>query len=350
MPELQHSVVPAKVTQQPFSEETERPKLTSKKRAKISKSSTQASQLSKNVTYPSPSSNDIRDITNESALPETKPFWPSHPMQRVISHHLKRPSQSPFGPRAIFSTSTPLARHVRSASNLFCKCSTSKVSIVTRKPVPLYIDIPLSLNDGHISGISIFTGDVMQTPLETTSSAGSHKVRSCPKVQMLILQNPRLATPPTPKFNISADIFSPEHSPTRRNSLFIVNDSFDSYEQYQNTLFEDVLKTWGLPLDVIHTKEIELSKTDAAAAAVVSSGKGIVNNVPAVQKQKMQRTVAFLNPSAVKTNSGLKKFISMDERRLRKPVGRVKDIVEIFEDRSVYTLFPIVSSCGGGPS
>lgn len=187
MPELQHSVVPAKVTQQPFSEETERPKLTSKKRAKISKSSTQASQLSKNVTYPSPSSNDIRDITNDSALPETKPFLPSHPMQRVISHHLKRPSQSPFGPRATFSTSTPMARHVRSASNLFCKCSTSKVSIVTRKPVPLYIDVPLSLNDGHISGVSIFTGDVMQTPLETTSSAGPQKVRSCPKVQMLIL-------------------------------------------------------------------------------------------------------------------------------------------------------------------
>lgn len=109
-----------------------------------------------------------------------------------------------------------------------------------------------------------------------------------------------------------------------------------------------MLKTWGLPLDVIHTKEIELSKTDAAAAAVVPSSKGIVNNVPAVQKQKMQRTVAFLNPSAVKTNSGLKKFISMDERRLRKPVGRVKDIVEIFEDRSVYTPFSHCFKLWGG--
>lgn len=188
MPELQHPVVPAKVTQQPFSEETERQKLTSKKRAKISKSFTQASQLSKNVTYPLCSSNDTRDITNESGLSETKPFLPSHPMQRVTSHPLKRPLQSPFGPRATFSTSTPLARRVRSASNLFCKRSTSKLCIVTRKPVPLYIDVPLSLNDGHISGVSIFTGDVVQTqiPLETTSSAGSDKVSSCPKIQMLI--------------------------------------------------------------------------------------------------------------------------------------------------------------------
>ncbi|KAE8538278.1 hypothetical protein D1P53_005620 [Cryptococcus gattii VGV] len=333
LPELQHPVVPTKVTQQPFSEETERQKLTSKKRAKISKSSTQAFQLTKNVTYPLRSSNDTRDITNESALPETKPFLPSHPMQRVTSHHLERPLQSPFGPRATFSTSTPLARRVRSASNLFCKRSTSKLSIVTRKPVPLYIDVPLSLNDGHISGVSIFTGDVVQTqtPLETTSSAGSHK------------NNPLLATPPTPKFNISADIFFAEHSPTRRKSLFIVNDSFDSYEQYQNTLFEDVLKTWGLPLDVIHSNEIELSKTDAAAAAaaVVPSSKGIVNNVPAAQKQRTQRTVGFLNPP-IKTNWSVKKFISMDERRLRKPVGRVKDIVEIFEDRSVdRTMTPI---------
>ncbi|KIY31090.1 hypothetical protein I305_06552 [Cryptococcus gattii E566] len=333
--ELQHPVVPAKATQQPFSEETERQKLTSKKRAKISKSSTQASQLSKNVTYPLCSSNDARDITNnESALPETKPFLPSHPMQRVTSNHSKRPLQSPFGPRATFSTSTPLARRVRSASNLFCKRSTSKLCIVTRKPVPLYIDVPLSLNDGHISGVSIFTGDVVQTqtPLETTSSAGSNK------------NNPLLATPPTPKFNISADIFFAEHSPTRRKSLFMVNDSFDSYEQYQNTLFEDVLKTWGLPLDVIHSKEIELSKTDAAAAAaaaVVPSSKGIVNSVTAVQKQRGQRTVGFLNPP-IKTNWGLKKFISMDERRLRKPVGRVKDIVEIFEDRSVdRTMTPV---------
>nr|KIR44753.1 hypothetical protein I312_06096 [Cryptococcus bacillisporus CA1280] len=328
IPELQHPVVPAKVTQQPFSEETERQKLTSKKRAKISKSSTQASQLSKNVTYPLRSSNDTRDITNESALPGIKPYLPSHPMQRVTSHHLKRPLQSPFGPRATFSTSTPLARRVRSASNLFCKRSTSKLCIVTRKPVPLYIDVPLSLNDGHISGVSIFTGDVVQTPLETTSSAGSHK------------NNPLLATPPTPKFDISADIFFAEHSPTRRKSLFIVNDSFDSYEQYQNTLFEDVLKTWGLPLDMIHSKEIELSKAAAAAAAVVPS-KGIVNSVVAVPKQRTQRTVAFLNP-AIKTNRGLKKFISMDERRLRKPIGRVKDIVEIFEDRPVdRTMTPI---------
>lgn len=152
----------------------------------------------------------------------------------------------------------------------------------------------------------------------------------------ILQNNPLLATPPTPKFNISADIFFAEHSPTRRKSLFMVNDSFDSYEQYQNTLFEDVLKTWGLPLDVIHAKEIELSKTDAAAAAaaVVPSSKGIVNSVTAVQKQRGQRTVGFLNPP-IKTNWGLKKFISMDERRLRKPVGRVKDIVEIFEDRSV---------------
>lgn len=186
----------------------------------------------------------------------------------------------------------------------------------------------------------------MQTPLETTSSAGSHKVSSCPKIQMLILQNnPLLATPPTPKFDISADIFFAEHSPTRRKSLFIVNDSFDSYEQYQNTLFEDVLKTWGLPLDMIHSKEIELSKAAAAAAAVVPS-KGIVNSVVAVPKQRTQRTVAFLNP-AIKTNWGLKKFISMDERRLRKPVGRVKDIVEIFEDRPVCASFPF-SQVGGG--
>lgn len=103
------------------------------------------------------------------------------------------------------------------------------------------------------------------------------------------------------------------------------------------------MKTWGLPLDVIHSKEIELSKTDAAAAApaaaLVPSNKGIVNNVPAVQKQRTQRTVGFLNPP-IKTNWGLKKFISMDERRLRKPVGRVKDIVEIFEDRSVCASFP----------
>lgn len=346
MPELQHPVVPAKVTQQPFSEESERQKLTSKKRAKISKSSTQAFQLSKNVIYPLRSSNDTRDITNDSAMPETKRSLPSHPMQKVISHHLERRLQSPFGPRATFSTGTPLARRVRSASNLFCKRSTSKLGIVTRKPVPLYIDVPLSLNDGHISGVSIFRGDVVQTqtPLETTSSPASHMVSFCPKVQMLILQNnPLLATPPTPKFNISADIFFPEHSLTRRKSLFIVNDSFDSYEQYQNTLFEDVLKTWGLPLDVIHSKEIELSKTDAAAAAaaaaVVPSNKGIVNNVPAVQKQRTQRTVGFLNPP-IKTNWGLKKFISMDERRLRKPVGRVKDMVEIFEDRSVCASFP----------
>lgn len=185
----------------------------------------------------------------------------------------------------------------------------------------------------------------MQTPLETTSSAGSHEVSACPKIQMLILQNnPLLATPPTPKFDISADTFFAEHSPTRRKNLFIVNDSFDSYEQYQNTLFEDVLKTWGLPLDVIHSKKFELSESDAATAAVVPS-KGIINSVVAVPKQRTERTVAFLNPP-IKTNWGLKKFISMDERRLRKPVGRVKDIVEIFEDRLVCASFPF-SEVGG---
>lgn len=107
-----------------------------------------------------------------------------------------------------------------------------------------------------------------------------------------------------------------------------------------------MLKTWGLPLDVIHSKEIELSKAAAAAAAVVPS-KGIVNSVVAVPKQRTQRTVAFLNP-AIKTNWGLKKFISMDERRLRKPVGRVKDIVEIFEDRPVCASFPFSQVGGGG--
>lgn len=191
--------------------------------------------------------------------------------------------------------------------------------------MPVYIDVPLSLDDGHISGVSIFTRDIVQTPLEKTSSAGPHK-------------NQLLATPPTPKFNILTDVFFSEQSPTKRGSLFIVNNSFDSYEQYQNTLFEDVLKTWGLPLDVIHPKEVELYKKDIAA---VHSKETVDKNVPPVQTQKRTpRTVAFSKP--VKTNPGVKKFISMDERRLRKPVGRVKDIVEIFEDRSVdRTMTPI---------
>lgn len=42
--------------------------------------------------------------------------------------------------------------------------------------MPVYIDVPLSLDDGHISGMSIFTRDVVQTTLEKTSSSGSHKV------------------------------------------------------------------------------------------------------------------------------------------------------------------------------
>lgn len=97
-----------------------------------------------------------------------------------------------------------------------------------------------------------------------------------------------------------------------------------------------MLKTWGLPLDVIHPKEVELYKKDIAA--VHSKETVDKKNVPPVQTQKRTpRTVAFSKP--VKTNPGVKKFISMDERRLRKPVGRVKDIVEIFEDRSVCLFF-----------
>ncbi|AAW43066.1 expressed protein [Cryptococcus deneoformans JEC21] len=324
-PEPQLPNVSTKVVQEQCSEETERQKSISKQRAKISTSSVQAAQLSKDVIYPSPSSTDTFETSDTTCSPENKPPMPPFPTQRVISHHLKRPSQSPFGPRATFSTSTPMTRRVRSASNLLFKRSPSKISIVTRKPVPVYIDVPLSLDDGHISGVSIFTRDIVQTPLEKTSSAGPHK-------------NQLLATPPTPKFNILTDVFFSEQSPTKRGSLFIVNNSFDSYEQYQNTLFEDVLKTWGLPLDVIHPKEVELYKKDIAA---VHSKETVDKNVPPVQTQKRTpRTVAFSKP--VKTNPGVKKFISMDERRLRKPVGRVKDIVEIFEDRSVdRTMTPI---------
>lgn len=89
-------------------------------------------------------------------------------------------------------------------------------------------------------------------------------------------------------------------------------------------------------MDVIHPKEVELYKKDIAA--VHSKETVDKKNVPPVQTQKRTpRTVAFSKP--VKTNPVVKKFISMDERRLRKPVGRVKDIVEIFEDRSVCLFF-----------
>lgn len=87
---------------------------------------------------------------------------------------------------------------------------------------------------------------------------------------------------------------------------------------------------------MIHPKEVELYKKDIAA--VHSKETVDKKNVPPVQTQKRTpRTVAFSKP--VKTNPVVKKFISMDERRLRKPVGRVKDIVEIFEDRSVCLFF-----------
>ncbi|OXG50731.1 hypothetical protein J010_03094 [Cryptococcus neoformans] len=320
---------PTKAAQEQFSKETDDgQKSTSKQRAKISKSLTQTSELSKKVIYTSPSSTSIPETSNQICSPENKLPLPPFPTQSVISHHFKRPSQSPFfGPRPAFSTSTPMARRVGSASNLFCKRSPSKISMVTRKPVPVYIDVPLSLDDGHISGVSIFTRDVVQTSLEKMSSSGCHK-------------NQLLATPPTPKFNISADLFSSQQSPTKRGSLFIANSSFDSYEEYQNTLFEDVLKTWGLPLDVIHPKGVELYKKTDIIAAVPGKETVDNNNVPPVQKRRTQRTVAFAKP--VKANPSLKKFISMDERRLRKPVGRVKDIVEIFEDRSVdRTMTPI---------
>lgn len=169
---------PTKAAQEQFSKETDDgQKSTSKQRAKISKSLTQTSELSKKVIYTSPSSTSIPETSNQICSPENKLPLPPFPTQSVISHHFKRPSQSPFfGPRPAFSTSTPMARCVGSASNLFCKRSPSKISMVTRKPVPVYIDVPLSLDDGHISGVSIFTRDVVQTSLEKTSSSGSHKV------------------------------------------------------------------------------------------------------------------------------------------------------------------------------
>lgn len=106
-----------------------------------------------------------------------------------------------------------------------------------------------------------------------------------------------------------------------------------------------MLKTWGLPLDVIHPKGVELYKKTDIIAAVPGKETVDNNNVPPVQKRRTQRTAAFAKP--VKANPSLKKFISMDERRLRKPVGRVKDIVEIFEDRSV-CLFHFSQRGGSG--
>lgn len=94
---------------------------------------------------------------------------------------------------------------------------------------------------------------------------------------------------------------------------------------------------------MIHPKGVELYKKTDIIAAVPGKETVDNNNAPPVQKRRIQRTVAFAKP--VKANPSLKKFISMDERRLRKPVGRVKDIVEIFEDRSV-CLFHF--SQGGG--
>ncbi|ODO09053.1 hypothetical protein I350_02652 [Cryptococcus amylolentus CBS 6273] len=259
------------------------------------------------------------------------------------------PVPMPFGPSATFTTSTPMARRVHSASNVLEAKVTRRptASLMPRKPVPRFLDVPFEGDDGHISGVTAFTRSPPASTPKPTRTATEFRSQHLP-------------TPPTPKYDVYADPFVP--TPSRRPP-----DTYDdSYEHYQNTLFEDVLNTWGLPLDLLaqsvsrsrRESLIEASKSSHGSQASRTSrptglqiySKPSIMSIPAVpthprlqnhkpsplgERRVFQNQVTFQSEPRRKHGT-VKNFVSMDERRLRQPVGRVKDIVDIIEDRQDY--------------
>ncbi|ODN85677.1 hypothetical protein L198_07506 [Cryptococcus wingfieldii CBS 7118] len=256
------------------------------------------------------------------------------------------PVPKPFGPSANFTTSTPLARRVHSASDVIGGKVTRRptASLMPRKPVPRFLDVPFEGDDGHISGVTAFTRSPPASTPKPTRTATEFR-------------SPHLPTPPTPKYDVYVDPFAP--TPSRRPP-----DTYDdSYEHYQNTLFADVLNTWGLPLDLLaqsvsrsrRESLIEASKSSHGSRPSRSSrptdlqiySKPSIMSFPAVpthprlqnhkpsplgERRILENQVTFQSEPRRKHGT-VKKFVSMDERRLRQPVGRVKDIVDIIEDR-----------------
>nr|ODO03680.1 hypothetical protein L204_00016 [Cryptococcus depauperatus CBS 7855] len=237
-------------------------------------------------------------IISETHLSQKKyGIQDAHP-SRKLSRVDSRPLRPPLGPRAMFITSTP-ARRIKSVSDLRSGPDARKPGLISRKPVPQLLDLPLSSQDGHISG-----NDVPPIFENFEDSACS----SVPLIDETYFEN-----------------------------------SYDSYEQFQDILFKDVLNTWGLPSEFNSQSPrkfgVEAFQEKSIALRSNLSRSQKKPSITFAQLKEQQRQVS--DKPFVPVNPRLRAIKSMDERRLRKPVGRVKDIVDMLEGYPGHTSTPV---------
>ncbi|WVO15575.1 hypothetical protein L204_103235 [Cryptococcus depauperatus] len=258
-------------------------------------------------------------IISETHLSQKKyGIQDAHP-SRKLSRVDSRPLRPPLGPRAMFITSTP-ARRIKSVSDLRSGPDARKPGLISRKPVPQLLDLPLSSQDGHISGVSIYIkpADITSTTFKSNSSLND-------------------VPPIFENFEDSACSSVPLIDET------YFENSYDSYEQFQDILFKDVLNTWGLPSEFNSQSPrkfgVEAFQEKSIALRSNLSRSQKKPSITFAQLKEQQRQVS--DKPFVPVNPRLRAIKSMDERRLRKPVGRVKDIVDMLEGYPGHTSTPV---------